>query len=91
LKRNDFTSAQKSFTEIISLNPTYKDVATLKETAKLEPMYQQALNYMGEKKYALAYEQLEKICRFRKPPSPLVFLLMTKMPKTGICNANWPA
>lgn len=64
LKRNDFTSAHKSFAEITSLNPSYKDVATLKETAKLEPMYQQALNYMGEKKYALAYEQLEKICRF---------------------------
>ncbi len=61
LNREDFTAALTIFTEIKNIDANYKDVKDLYVTAKYEPMYRDANQYLEIGLYRKAYYTFEKI------------------------------
>ena len=56
-----YKEAENIFTEILFLNPSYKDVENLKQIAYIEPFYMQAIAAHTEERYAKAYYLLDNV------------------------------
>lgn len=63
LNREDFTAALTVFTEIKNIDASYKDVKELYITAKYEPMYRDANQYLETGLYRKAYYTFETIIK----------------------------
>ncbi len=63
LNREDFTQALTVFTEIKNIDANYKDVKDLYITAKYEPMYRNANQYLETELYRKAYYTFETIIK----------------------------
>jgi hypothetical protein len=63
LNREDFTAALSVFTEIKNIDANYKDVKELYITAKYEPMYRDANQYLETDLYRKAYYTFVKIIK----------------------------
>jgi len=61
LNREDFNAALIVFTEIKNIDPNYKDVKELYITAKYEPMYRDANQYLENGLYRKSYYTFETI------------------------------
>ncbi len=61
LAREEFANAELIFTEILTLDPAYNDVASLKKTAHYEPVYRKALDDFKNSKYRSAYNGFNTI------------------------------
>jgi tetratricopeptide (TPR) repeat protein len=61
LKEQKFAEAEKKFTEIKQLDPTYKDAGDLSDVAYLEPLYQQGKIAMSLEHFREASELFEKV------------------------------
>ena len=61
LTADNFDAANQSFDEIIRIEPSYKDVKTLKTSTVNEPDYRRGQNYLQNKEYKLAYNTFDKV------------------------------
>ncbi len=61
LTAENFDTANQSFDEIIRIEPSYKDVKTLKSSTINEPDYRRGQNYLQNKEYKLAYNTFDKV------------------------------
>ncbi len=61
LTAENFDAANQSFDEILRVEPSYKDVKTLKTATVNEPDYRKAQNYFQNKEYKLAYNTFDKV------------------------------
>lgn len=55
LNSEDFSSAERIFSEIVRIEPDYKDSKEKLNIAIYEPKYRKAVQHMGNKKYRSAY------------------------------------
>lgn len=56
-----YAEAKIVFTEVIDLDPNFKDVSNLKQIAYIEPYYQQALVAYSDENYVKAYYLLDNV------------------------------
>lgn len=63
LEEENFTEAEKIFTEVLNINPNYYDTKTLKKTAHYEPIYRQAKEKYNTQKYRKAYLLFETVSK----------------------------
>ena len=63
LNREDFSAALSVFTEIKTIDPNYKDVKDLYTTAKYEPLYRDANQYLETGLYRKAYYTFDDIIK----------------------------
>lgn len=61
LAASDYAGAKTVFAKIASIEPGYKDAASLQSIAYLEPLYQQATAALGRKDYRSAVADLDHI------------------------------
>ncbi|MCX6182181.1 MAG: hypothetical protein NT150_09665 [Bacteroidetes bacterium] len=61
LGNEDFTASEIIFNEIMQLQPDYKDVASLKKYAQIEPIYRKGVEAMKKEKYRQAYYSFESV------------------------------
>ena len=61
LTAENFDAANQSFDEIIRIEPSYKDIKTLKTATVNEPDYRRGQNYLQNKEYKLAYNTFDKV------------------------------
>ena len=57
----DFAAAEIIFNEILQLEPNYKDAASLKKYAHIEPIYRRGVEAMKREKYRQAYYSLQNV------------------------------
>lgn len=63
LNMEEFTSAEQQFSEILTINAAYKDSKTHWTTAKYEPIYRQANEYLSNNLFRKAYYDFESILK----------------------------
>ena len=61
LTAENFDAANQSFDEIIRIEPSYKDIKTLKTATVNEPDYRRGQNYLQNKEYKLAYNTFNRV------------------------------
>lgn len=75
LQEKQFNDANSIFSEILNIDPHYKDVGSLQNYSQNEPIYLSATSLIQQQKYRNAYYQLENIYRFDPNYKDVSFLL----------------
>ena len=79
ISKENFSEAERCFNEIYRFDKNYKDVATLRNTAYLEPLYRKAEAAKKIRKYRNAYSYYQKILNrtidYKKTKSHLQYIL----------------
>jgi len=61
LGKEEFGASEIIFNEIIFLQPDYKDVASLKKYAHIEPIYRRGVDAVKKEKYRAAYYSFQEV------------------------------
>ena len=75
LDKEDFYSAKSTLSEIINLNPNFKDAKSLKEFAHLEPIYRSANDAIESGEYRKAYYLFKQTTSYKDSDELLEYSL----------------